>query len=190
MQTSVSEYEGLWDFTAAARPRGLPLLALVLSLSAFGCSGDGSDGGGSSAGGANRALDNQDCYMGLQIPGVQHEGYACSGTSTSSTISGLKPNVLEAALRVSFTLGAEPEIGSLDIAELEVGIPSEEGDNVWLDDGSNCMADAVGESFDADFMWTYFRIDVSCAAPMEPADDNPEGPLDVGDFTIVTFFSD
>jgi hypothetical protein len=160
------------------------LAAGVLSTS---CSGD--DGGGSGGTAADRALAQRNCYLGLQVPGVSHTGYACSGGDLTSSVSGLRPNSFEAALSVSLTLAERPAIGELALASMTIAIPQEGADYYWRAQIDSCLAVATDSALESDFGWVYYRIDVSCTEPALPDDANPGEPLGLGDFTIVAFFS-
>lgn len=157
-------------------------LGLVMVV---GCSGGGS---GSQGDPADAALAARDCYMGLQVPGVTHTGYACSGTTTSSTVSGLKPSAFEAALTVSIALPEPPMLGTLSPTSMTLEIPKDGVTERWNLPVTACSVMATDSSTDPDFGWVYFRLDVSCSEPAVPQDANPGDPIDVGDFVIVTFF--
>lgn len=153
-------------------------------LTATACS---SDGGSSSP--ADAALSRRDCYLGLQVPGVRHTGFGCSGTETSSSVSGFKPNEFEVALSVSLTLAEPPALGDLALSRLTVSIPEGDAMRRWEAPVESCSAVATDSAVDSDFGWVYFRIDISCVEPAQP-EDAAEDPLDLGNFTIVTFFSE
>ncbi len=171
--------------TARTASRGWALVS-ALGLIA-GCSGDAGSGG--QGAGADRALAQRDCYLGLQVPGVSHTGYACSGTDTTSSVSGLEPSNFEPALSVSLTLAEPPEIGDLILTSLTLDIPEAGVSQRWEAPVAACNATAIASAVDPDFGWTYFRIDITCSAPAVPIGDNSGDPIELGDFSIVTFFS-
>lgn len=171
--------------------RGL-VAPLLLSLS-FGCSGGGSDGGnGFLPANADAALRDTTCYLDLDVGTGSSSGFACSGTDQSSTVSRIRQSAdqsFEPSMRVDLVLDTPPALGALSLTELSVDIPDDGGQSVvWDAPVESCTATAVDSKVEPDFGWTYFRIDVSCSAPAVPAADNPGDPLDLGDFTLVTFF--
>jgi hypothetical protein len=165
------------------------LLVLTASLTvSLGCSAD-DDAPGSQGSGANAALANRECYLGLQVPGVTHTGFACSGSETHSSVTGLKPNAFEPALSVSLALVDAPAIGDLNLTSLSVDIPKEGVSQRWEAPADACQAIATDSATEEDFGWVYFRIEISCSQAALPADANPGAPLELGDFVLVTFFS-
>lgn len=172
------------DKGTAARELAAALIACVAGC--IGCSGD--DGGTAGGDPAATALARHDCYLGLQVPGVTHTGFACSGAGTSSSISAFHPNTLEVAIRLSIDLAEEPALGELTLASLVVEIPEGDVAQRWNAPVQACTAVATDAAVDEQFGWTYFLIDVSCSEPAQPEDTNPDGPLDLEAFRIVTFF--
>ncbi|HEY6725865.1 MAG TPA: hypothetical protein VI197_17650 [Polyangiaceae bacterium] len=161
--------------------------ALIACLACFiGCSGD--DGGTAGGDPAATALARHDCYVGLQLPGVTHTGFACSGTGTSSSVSAFHPNTLEVAIRVSMDLAEEPALGELTLTSLVVEVPDGDVPQRWDAPVQACTAVASDTAVDEQFGWTYFSIEFSCSEPALPQDGNPGDPLDLGAFSIVTFF--
>lgn len=165
----------------------LQLYGLALLTSALGCS----DGGGNDnqANGPDAALANKDCYLGLQVPGVSHSGFACSGADSSSSVSGLAPNSFDAALTVSLSLSSPPAIGRLDLSSLTVTRPEGGVSNDWDAQIDSCNATATKSALDTNMGWNYFLIDIACSLPALPVDNNPGQPLELGNFSIVTFFT-
>jgi hypothetical protein len=47
---------------------------------------------------------------------------------------------------------------------------------------------ATDTAVELDFGWDYYRIDISCLEPALPASGNAGRPLELGNFSIVTFF--
>ncbi len=168
----------------------LKLAALCACICAGALVACGSDDGNASTG-PDAALDARDCYLGLTVPGgVAYAGYACSGSSQASTVSGLGPDSFnDVRLTVSLSLDAPPAIGALELASLSVSIPSATSTPAqWDAPVNSCTATAPKSATDADFGWIYYRIDIVCTEPATPAADNPGAPMDLGEFSIVTFF--
>lgn len=92
-------------------------------------------------------------------------------------------------MTVSLTLNTPPALGKLDVASLQVSIPGGPEGKLWDAPRNACTLTATKSFLKEDFGWMYYRIDVSCAAPATPATDNPGKPLDLGDFSLVTFFT-
>jgi hypothetical protein len=163
------------------------VVALFLMGASVGCSGsDDGDSSGSLDFDADAALADQTCYIGLEVPGVSYTGVACSGGDTYSSVSGVSKS-FDTALRVSLDLTAPPAVGALSVSSLTIDVPSEGTSRLW-DAPSSCTAVATDTSVERDFGWDYYRIDISCTEPALPASDNPEQPLELGNFSIVTFF--
>ncbi|MDX2052951.1 MAG: hypothetical protein SFV15_11200 [Polyangiaceae bacterium] len=169
-------------------------LGCLLSLTACSSSDDSGGGGiggpqSSSRDNANEALANNDCYLGLQLPGITTSGYGCSGGAQNTSITGLKPSSFDPALRINVELGTPPSLGALDLTKLTVGTPRADASwDTWEAPPGSCTAQAVGTSFDSFFSWDYYRMDFSCAGTANPVDGNTMPPLTLGDFTIVSFF--
>ncbi len=165
------------------------VLAAALLASAVACSGDDSSGPSSAGSAADAALAQRDCYIGLQVPGVEHTGFSCSGSSAQSSVSGLVPNRFDVALSVTLALAEPPALGELSLTSLAVEIPEGDTRNRWEAPVEACTATAIGSATDEDFGWVYYRIDISCTEPALPIDPNPGDPIELGEFTIVTFFT-
>ena len=175
-------------------PRGAGTLAKALicciaccMVSCIGCSGG--DGGTDQGNAAEAALARHECYLGLQVPGVTHSGFACSGTGTSSSVSAFRTNTFELALGVSMSFAEAPAVGELSLTGMTVEVHEGEVTQRWDAPVEACSAMATDSSVDQDFGWTYFSIDVSCSEPALPQDTNPGDPIELGDFSIVTFFT-
>ena len=152
--------------------------AMLMAGASVGCSGgDGGDPG--------RA--DQTCYIGLEVPGVSYTGVACSGGDTYSSVSGVSKS-FDTALRVSLDLTAPPALGTLSVEGLTIDVPSEGTSQLWTAP-SSCTVAATDTVVERDFGWDYYRIDISCTEPALPASDNPGQPLELGNFSIVTFFA-
>lgn len=162
-------------------------LPVVLGIWA-GCSGEQSS---ATAGlNAESAIAQGKCFLGFANAGVRYTGFACSGSETDSSASGLGSDSwddIEAT--VSLELSTPPALGKLDVAELRVSIPGGQDGKHWDAPPSACTLTATKSFAKKDFGWIYFRIDVSCSAPATPATDNPGSPLDLGNFSLVTFFT-
>ena len=153
-----------------------------------GCSSD--DGGTGQGAAAEAALARRECYLGLEVAGVEHTGVVCSGTDSSSSVSGFHPNTLESALGLSILLMEPPALGDLMLSSLTIEIPNDDGVfEYWDAPVSDCSAVATDSAVDEDFGWTYFLIEISCSEPAQPADSNPGEPIELGNFSIVTFFT-
>lgn len=172
------------DMLRAAREFAGALISCVACC--IGCSGG--DGGTGAGDPAEAALAQRDCYLGLQVPGVTHTGFACSGSQTSSSVSAFRPNTFDLALGVSMNLAEAPALGELTLTSLVVEVSDGEATQRWDAPVRACSAVATGSAVDEDFGWTYFSIDVSCSEPALPQETNPGGPLELGGFSIVTFF--
>lgn len=168
--------------------RCVAALVLVGAMATAGCSGGDSDGSpGAGAGGeADAALAERTCYLGLNVPGVSYSGLGCSGTSTDSSVTGIS-NAFDPMIRVSVALDVPPAVGPLSVSSLTVDIPTDETSHLW-NAPSSCTLEATGKAVEEFFGWDYYRIDVSCSEPALPASGNSGQPLELGDFSIVTFF--
>jgi hypothetical protein len=164
---------------------------LALFQLVAGCSGGSGAGvGPSQEAAADRALANTSCYLGLQVPGVRHDGgVGCSGTGMFTTVTGLTPNTIEAALSVDLGLNSAPAVGPLDVQAITIDVPSSGTSQLWDAPVAACTAEAVDSAFDDFFSWTYYRIDISCSEPAVPQSPNTGQPLVLGDFVIVSFFT-
>ena len=158
--------------------------ALALLGATVGCSSNDDDDGGNPA---DAALEERTCYVGLEVPGVTYDGAACSGGDTYSSVSGLSSG-FEAAIQISLRLDAPPDIGALSVSSLTIDLPSDGTSHVW-NAPSSCAAVATAKAVEPDFGWDYYRIDISCPEPALPASGNTGQPLELGDFSIVTFFA-
>jgi hypothetical protein len=176
-------------------------LALVSVLTLAACSGEGAGegaenagpGGTPSSGGeasqADVALAATDCYLGLEVPGVETSGIGCSGQQTSSTVTALRPDEFKAALRLTIELQAPPGLGELALDALVLDVPDGETSAFWSVPVDSCVATAVDSNVDEFFdTWTHYRIDFDCAEPFAPEEGNPGAPIDAGAFSVVTFF--
>jgi hypothetical protein len=166
-------------------------ILVLLALGLAGCSGGG--GGGtamlSDAAEADAALADRNCFIGLQVPGVEHEGFACSGTTMFTTVSGLVPNMFEPALSVDLGLNTVPAVGPLDVQSITIDVPDSGMSQLWDAPVASCTAVAVDSALDDFMSWMYYRIDISCSEPAVPQATNPGQPLALGDFIIVSFFT-
>jgi hypothetical protein len=169
--------------------RSIGFLAAGLFASSAACSSDDSGGTASSSSAADAALAQLDCYIGLNVPGVSHTGFSCSGSSSQSTVSGLVPNTFKVALSVTLSLAEPPTLGELSLTSLVIDIPEGEMSQRWEAPLESCTAIATNSAVYEDFGWIYYRIDISCTEPAEPVDPNPGNPIELGEFAIVTFFS-
>lgn len=139
---------------------------------------------------AESAIARGKCFLGLTSGGSKYSGFACTGTQTSSSASGLGPDSWDdIEMTVSLTLNASPALGKLDVASLQVSIPGGPEGKLWDAPLTACTLTAPKSFLKEDFGWMYYRIDVSCSAPATPATDNPGKPIDLGDFSLVTFFT-
>lgn len=165
-------------------------LALVLALvgASAGCSGSDSDGSASTGadGEADAALAETTCYLGLEVPGLSYSGIGCSGTATRSSVTGVG-NSFDPVISVAVALDAPPAVGPLSVSSLTVDLPTDGTSHLWTAPGS-CALEATGKAVEEFFGWDYYRIDVSCAEPAVPGSGNNGDPLELGDFSIVTFF--
>lgn len=161
--------------------------ALALVSATAGCSVSGDDDASPGAdGGADAALAERTCYVGLQVPGLTYDGAACSGGDTYSSVSGLNGS-FDSVIHISLRLDAPPAIGALSVSSLTIDLPSDGTSHVW-DAPSSCTAVATDKAVEPDFGWDYYRIDISCSEPALPASGNTGQPLELGEFSIVTFF--
>lgn len=139
---------------------------------------------------AESAIAQGKCFLGLTSGGVEYAGFACSGAQTSSSASGLGPDSWDDIdMTVSLALNTPPALGKLDVESLQVSIPGGPDGKLWDAPLNACTLTATKSFLKEDFGWMYYRIDVSCSAPALPATDNPGKPLDLGDFSLVTFFT-
>lgn len=141
---------------------------------------------------ADEAVGRKECFVGLPLPGVSYTGYACSGTSASSTVSAIGPTSWDdVRVSVDLSLKAPPAIGQLQLESLTIRVPNaDKTSSSWDAPVDNCTATAVKSAVDEDFGWTYYRIDLVCTEPAMPAADNAKEPMVLGSFSIVTFFGD
>jgi hypothetical protein len=137
---------------------------------------------------ATAAVNKGECFLGFTSGGVTYFGYSCSGTHTSSLVSGLT-TWDDVAMTVSIDLNSPPALGKLDLEAMQVTIPGGPSGKDWEVPAGACTLTATKSFLDKDMDWTYFRIDASCSAPANPADGNPGKPLDLGNFSMVTFFT-
>lgn len=165
-----------------------PVLLVLANLVA--CSSD--DGSGDSSRDADAALAELGCYVDLNVSDVAYTGAACSGSGQASTVSALGPDSWDdTRISVSISLSAPPAIGILDVSSLTIEIPNEDGTAAsWTAPLDACTVEATGSKIDPDMGWTYFRIDVACTSPATPTADTSLSPLELGQFSIVTFFAD
>jgi len=152
----------------------------------IGCSGDA--GGTGERDPVEAALAQRDCYIGLELPDVTHTGFACSGSETSSSVSAFRPNTFDLALGISLNLAEAPALGELELTSMVLEVPDGEMTQRWNAPVQACSAVATDSAVDEDFGWTYFSIDISCSEPALPQETNPGDPLELGAFSIVTFF--
>jgi hypothetical protein len=140
--------------------------------------------------GPDEALNERNCYVGLSLPGAKYTGFACSGITRDSTVSAIGPKSWnDVLLSIDLSLKSPPAIGSLDLAELTFSIPNADGSSlIWNAQLESCTAQAVKSALDDDFGWMYYRIDLNCTKPALPADGNSREPMELGQFSIVTFF--
>ncbi len=180
------------DLIYNGRMRG-GIFALLVGVLTLGCSDDGSDGGSGDIKGmpssADAALASQDCYLGLVVDGVSSSGIACSGTQQSTVVTLLRESSFEAAMRVNLDLQAAPQAGELALQRLTVDVPEGATNRKWEAPEGACTAIASEPSLEPDLEWLYFRIDVSCSESAQPVGDNPGQPLELGEFTLVSFFT-
>jgi hypothetical protein len=198
--TSKAVYVGLLMIAQPFVLRGFSLLATLGFCIA--CSGSDGNGGGTGTGTGTgtgfgqdtpeKALAETTCYLDLATPDLdKYSGTACSGTDTDSSVEGLGPDSWDdIRMTVSLALNAPPALGKLDVSSLSIQIPSKGTTPSWEAPLDSCTITATDSAKDTDFGWIYFRIDISCTAPATPAEGNPGAPLELGEFTIVTFFTD
>lgn len=168
--------------------RYVGLLSVALAGATAACSGGDADGSPSPGadGEADAALAEPTCYLGLKVPGVSHSGVGCSGTATQSSVTGIS-NSFDAVISVAVTLDAPPAIGPLSASSLTVDLPTDGTSHLWTAP-SSCTLAATGKTVDDFFEWDYYRIDISCPEPALPNSGNTGAPLELGDFSLVTFF--
>lgn len=158
------------------------------------CSGT-DEGGNSNPNGvaksADEAVGRKECFVGLPLPGVSYTGYACSGSSASSTVSAIGPTSWDdVRITVELSLKAPPTIGPLQLESLTIRVPNaDETTSSWVAPVDGCTATAVKSAVDEGFGWTYYRIDIACTEPAMPAADNSKEPMELGSYSIVTFFA-
>jgi hypothetical protein len=161
--------------------------ALALIGATVGCSSNDDDDGSPGAdGGADAALAERTCYVGLEVPGLSYDGAACSGGDTYSSVSGLSSS-FDAVINISLRLDAPPAVGALSVSSLTIDLPTDGTSHVW-NAPSSCTAVATAKAVEPDFGWDYYRIDISCPEPALPASGNSGQPMELGEFSIVTFF--
>lgn len=167
--------------------RCVAALVLALAAASAGCSGSDSDGSPSAAADseADAALAEPTCYLGLKIPGVSYSGIACSGTTTRSSVTGVSNST--PVISVAVLLDAPPAVGPLSVSSMTVDLPTDGTSHLWIAP-SSCTLEATGTAVEEFFGWDYYRIDVSCSEPAVPDSGNSGEPLELGDFSIVTFF--
>jgi hypothetical protein len=138
---------------------------------------------------AAAAVGEGECFLGFTSGGVKYNGYSCTGTHTSSMVSGLTTWDGDPALTVSIDLNSPPALGKLDLEAMQVTLPGGPSGKDWDVPAGACTLTATKSFLDKEMDWTYFRIDASCSAPATPAQDNPGQPLELGNFSMVTFFT-
>lgn len=158
--------------------------ALALVGAAVGCSSNDDDEARS---GADAALAERTCFVGLEVPGVTYDGPACSGGDTYSSVSGISSS-FDTVVQISLRLDSPPAVGALSVSSLTIDLPTDGTSHVW-NAPSSCAVVATATAVDPDFGWDYYRIDISCTEPALPASGNTGEPLELGDFSIVTFFA-
>jgi hypothetical protein len=164
------------------------LWACIGSGALLACGGDDGKQNTGIPKGPDEALNAKDCYLGLGVSGTAYSGYSCSGTTQSSSVSGLGPSSFDdVRMTVDISLNTPPAIGELDVESLTFRTPTT-GES-WTASMGSCTAKAVKSATDTDFGWVYYRIDIVCTAPATPATGNPGEPLELGQFSIVTFFT-
>jgi hypothetical protein len=186
----------------AQTKRALGSIALLTTLFVgIACSNDDSDGGtatgtttGTTTGsqsGPKEALADHDCYMDIAPTDVVYTGYACSGTSQSSTVSGLGPKSFDdVRMTLWMDFAAPPALGPLELERLTVDVPqADETKQTWEADVASCTATATDKAVDTDMNWVYYQIDIDCTKAAAPAEGNTAAPLELGKFTVVTFFA-
>jgi hypothetical protein len=163
------------------------VVALWLVGANAGCSGsDDDDSSGGVDFDADAALAKQECYIGLEVPGVSYTGLACSGGDTYSSVSGISGS-FDTVLAISLDLAAPPAVGALSLSSLTIDVPTDGTSQHWDAPGS-CTAVATDTTVEPEFGWDYYRIDIGCSEPALPVSGNPGQPLELGNFSIVTFF--
>ena len=88
---------------------------------------------------------------------------------------------------MSKRLPEPPTLGTLAPTNLSLEIPEDGVIQRWNLPLTACSVMATDSSTDTDFGWVYFRLEISCLEPAQPA-LVPAEPIEVGDFVIVTFF--
>ncbi|MGC4065190.1 MAG: hypothetical protein QM784_11195 [Polyangiaceae bacterium] len=141
--------------------------------------------------GPKEALADHDCFLGLSPSGVSYTGYACSGTSQSSTVSGIGPKSFDdIRMTIWMDFSAPPALGRLELERLTVDVPQDDDTKkTWEADVTACTATATDKAEDTDMGWVYYQIDVDCAEAAAPAEGNTDAPLELGKFSVVTFFA-
>jgi len=173
-----------------------PVAALMLmTVSLAACSSsDGGDGSGAGAGSAQDALADTTCYVGLEVGDAAYTGAACSGSTNYSSVSAIGPDSLDdTRMTVYVGLAEPPAVGPLSLDELTFEVPNADGSiSEWDATVEDCTAEAKASKVDPQMGWTYYLIDISCSSPALPVDDVSEtlSPMDVGQFTLVTFFTE
>lgn len=163
------------------------LAALALAGATAGCSGSDAEGSpGAGDRGADAALAEPTCYLGLTVPGLSYSGLGCSGTDTQSSVTGISSS-FDPVISVAVALDAPPAVGPLSVSTLTVDLPTDGTSHLW-NAPSSCTLVATGKAVEEFFGWDYYRIDVSCPEAATPASGNAGEPLELGDFSIVTFF--
>lgn len=168
--------------------RCVAALTLALAGATAGCSGNDSDGSPRAGADneADAALAEPTCYLGLKLPGLSASGVGCSGTATRSSVTSISAS-FGPVISVAVALHAPPAVGPLSVSSLTVDVPEDETSHLW-NAPSSCTLDATGKVVDDFFGWDYYRIDISCPEPAVPDGANSGEPLELGDFSIVTFF--
>lgn len=169
--------------------RCLVVVAVALAGATAGCSGSDSDASPSGGAGdaADAALADPTCYLGLKVPGLSYSGVGCSGTATRSSVTGVSSS-FGPVISVAVVLDTPPAIGPLSVSSLTVDLPTDGTSHLWIAP-SSCTLEATGKTVDDFFGWDYYRIDVSCPEPAAPDNGNSGEPLELGEFSIVTFFN-
>jgi hypothetical protein len=164
-------------------------LVMVVLTNLVACSSNEANGAASR--GADEALAEPTCYVDLKLSDVEYTGGACSGSSQSSTVSALGPDSWDdTRITVTIALNKPPAVGMLDVSDMTIQQPKDDGTtSSWRAPLDACTFEAIGSNVDSDMGWTYFRIDVACTSPATPIDDAALGPLELGQFSIVTFFT-
>jgi hypothetical protein len=184
--------------TYMSRALSLVTLSAVLGTGIACSSEDGKDGdddnGGTATGsqsGPEEALADHDCFLGLAPAGVSYTGYGCSGTSQSSTVSGIGPDSFsDIRMTLWMDFAAPPAVGVLELESLTIDIPNGDADTQsWEANVATCTATATDMAEDADMGWVYYQIEIECSEAAAPAEGNTAAPLPLGKFSVVTFFA-